>query len=57
MPGDLGVVGLDQAAGMATDVASANWHATASLVAKLMGDGLFVDMGSTTTDLIPIRDR
>ena len=40
----------------APDVASANWHATAALVAKLAGDGLFVDMGSTTTDLIAIRD-
>lgn len=53
--GRSGIVGIEQAAGMATDVASANWHATASLIAKLAGDALFVDMGSTTTDLVPIR--
>jgi probable H4MPT-linked C1 transfer pathway protein len=52
--GRSGFVGIEQAALMTTDVASANWHATAALVATLLGDGLFVDMGSTTTDLIPI---
>lgn len=35
------------------DIASANWHATASLVAGRVGPALFVDMGSTTTDIIP----
>ena len=40
---------------LSTDVASANWHATAALVARLVGDALFVDMGSTTTDLIPVK--
>jgi probable H4MPT-linked C1 transfer pathway protein len=34
-------------------VASANWHATAALAARLLGDGLLVDIGSTTTDLVP----
>jgi (4-(4-[2-(gamma-L-glutamylamino)ethyl]phenoxymethyl)furan-2-yl)methanamine synthase len=36
-------------------VASANWAASAQLVARLLPDGLFVDVGSTTTDLVPIR--
>lgn len=36
-------------------VASANWHATATLIAPRLGDGLLVDVGSTTTDLVPIR--
>ena len=36
-------------------VASANWAASAQLVASLLPDALFVDVGSTTTDLIPIR--
>ena len=53
--GRSGFVGVEQAARLASDVASANWHATAALVAKLAGDALFVDMGSTTTDIIPIR--
>jgi probable H4MPT-linked C1 transfer pathway protein len=54
--GRSGFVGAGQAARLGGDVASANWHATASLVAKLVGDALFVDMGSTTTDIIPVRD-
>ena len=53
--GRSGFVGIEQAALLSTDVASANWHATAALVARLVGEGLFVDMGSTTTDLIPVR--
>lgn len=36
-------------------VASANWHASARLVASTVRDGLFVDIGSTTTDLVPLR--
>ncbi|RWP78298.1 hydantoinase/oxoprolinase family protein [Mesorhizobium sp.] len=54
--GPSGFVGVEQAARLSTDVASANWHATASLVAKLAGDALFVDMGSTTTDIIAIKN-
>ncbi len=37
------------------DLAGANWSASAALLAAEMGDCLFVDMGSTTTDLIPIK--
>ncbi len=54
--GRSGFVRAGQAAQMVADVASANWHATAALVARLVGNALFVDMGSTTTDLIPVRD-
>jgi probable H4MPT-linked C1 transfer pathway protein len=36
-------------------VASANWHASARLAAAHFGDGLFADIGSTTTDLVPLR--
>lgn len=35
-------------------VASANWMATARLVAETFPDALLIDMGSTTTDIIPI---
>jgi len=35
-------------------IASMNWHASAQFVAQQVADGLFVDMGSTTTDVIPI---
>lgn len=54
--GRSGFVGAGQAARLGGDIASANWHATASLVGRLVGDALFVDMGSTTTDIIPVRD-
>jgi hypothetical protein len=37
------------------ELAAANWAASAALLAREIGDCLFVDMGSTTTDLIPIR--
>ena len=36
-------------------VASANWHASARLAAARLGDGLLVDVGSTTTDIVPFR--
>ena len=35
-------------------VAAANWMASAMLVAEATPDALFVDVGSTTTDIIPI---
>ena len=35
-------------------VAAANWRASAALVARTFPDALFLDVGSTTTDLIPI---
>ncbi len=35
------------------DVASANWLATAMFAAQRIGDGVLVDVGSTTTDVIP----
>ena len=36
------------------DVAAANWTATASLIARTHPNALLVDIGSTTTDVIPI---
>jgi probable H4MPT-linked C1 transfer pathway protein len=39
------------------EVASANWLATASWVASQLPAGLLVDVGSTTTDLIPFADK
>jgi probable H4MPT-linked C1 transfer pathway protein len=44
-------------AGGNTDlVASANWQATALRCARNQGEGILVDIGSTTTDLIPFSD-
>jgi len=39
------------------ELAGANWSASAAFVAAEIGDCIFVDMGSTTTDLIPIKKR
>lgn len=36
-------------------IASANWHASAAFLAARIGDGLFVDIGSTTSDLIVLH--
>ncbi len=49
-----GLVAPGEAARHAEAIASANWHATAALVARTVQAGLVVDMGSTTTDLVPV---
>jgi probable H4MPT-linked C1 transfer pathway protein len=36
-------------------VASANWHASARFVATRRPQALFIDIGSTTTDIVPLR--
>jgi len=36
-------------------IASANWCATARVVAARVPDAILVDIGSTTTDLVPLR--
>lgn len=38
------------------NVASANWHAGAALAATVEDSGLLVDVGTTTTDLIPFKE-
>lgn len=38
------------------DIASANWFATAALAARVVRTALCVDVGSTTTDLVPVVD-
>ncbi len=52
--GRAGFVELREAASHAADIASANWHASAALLALALPDALFIDIGSTTADLIPI---
>jgi probable H4MPT-linked C1 transfer pathway protein len=42
------------AAAHALQIASANWRASAEAAALKLPDALFIDIGSTTTDLIPI---
>ena len=38
------------------EVASANWLATAALVARRVDQGVLVDLGSTTTDIVLLAD-
>jgi len=52
--GRAGFVEFGEAASHAADIASANWHASAALLALKLQDALFIDIGSTTADLIPI---
>ncbi|MGF1643435.1 MAG: hydantoinase/oxoprolinase family protein [Thiotrichales bacterium] len=37
-------------------IASANWHASVAWSARQMDAGLFIDLGSTTADLVPFAD-
>jgi (4-(4-[2-(gamma-L-glutamylamino)ethyl]phenoxymethyl)furan-2-yl)methanamine synthase len=36
-------------------IASANWHASVRFVARCLPSALFVDVGSTTTDIVPVQ--
>jgi probable H4MPT-linked C1 transfer pathway protein len=49
-------VPLEEAKTRPLDFAAANWLATALFVARQYPDCLLVDVGSTTTDIIPILD-
>ena len=52
--GPAGFVAAECAGAHVRAVASANWHASAALVGATRRDALFADMGSTTTDLVPV---
>ena len=51
-----GFVAAREAAERWADVASANWLATASLVARLVPQALVIDAGSTTTDIVVVAN-
>lgn len=50
--GRLGFLSPEQAGAAAEAVASANWLASGARAAAAVGAGLFVDVGSTTTDIL-----
>lgn len=52
--GDAGLLDPEEAKPRVAEVASANWHASAAVIARLHQDALLIDIGTTTTDLIPI---
>lgn len=51
--GQMGFLDTDQAIRSIDRVASANWLASVTFTATKVYQGLFVDVGSTTTDIIP----
>jgi probable H4MPT-linked C1 transfer pathway protein len=53
--GDEGFLGMDAVAAAAGRIGSANWIASASLVAEQVPAALLVDIGSTTTDLVLVE--
>ncbi|MDD4915759.1 MAG: hydantoinase/oxoprolinase family protein [Methylococcales bacterium] len=56
--GEYGLLSVERiTAGHAMAIASANWLASAQLVAGHCRTALFVDMGSTTTDILLINDH
>lgn len=52
---DTGWLGAHDAVGAWQRVASANWLATSAWVARRLDEALLIDVGSTTTDVIPIQ--
>ena len=50
-----GFVDLEEAAARAGSISSANWLATTAWVATQYDNGVLVDIGSTTTDIVPFR--
>ena len=55
--GDAGFLDAAAAARHAGEIASANWHATAACLGRLLGAGVLVDVGSTTTDIVPFTSK
>lgn len=51
-----GIVASNQTAQHSAAIASANWLASAAFVAAKVEQGLFVDIGSTTTDFVVLSD-
>ncbi len=54
--GDAGFLSPEDAVRRPAEVASANWHAGVRFAARHAAQGLFVDIGSTTSDIVPFCD-
>ncbi|MDR6953180.1 putative H4MPT-linked C1 transfer pathway protein [Ancylobacter sp. 3268] len=54
--GPEGFVPAEEAAAHSATIGSANWYATAAVLAHLLPAGVLVDIGSTTADLIAFGD-
>lgn len=55
--GDTGFIESHQAPSKYMDIASANWLASVKYVATKTPDALFIDIGSTTTDIVVIQEH
>ncbi len=53
--GSAGIIPRNEANRQYRQIASANWHASASYVASQQSEGVLVDIGSSTTDIIPFK--
>lgn len=49
-----GFVTLERVSKLTGQIASTNWHASASALAMQVNDALLIDIGSTTTDIVAI---
>jgi probable H4MPT-linked C1 transfer pathway protein len=54
--GSAGIVPANKIEKYTNQIASSNWHATANYVSRLIKCGILVDIGSTTTDIIPFAN-
>lgn len=54
--GKLGLISADAAVASWAEVASMNWLASVQLMAAHVSNAIFVDIGSTTTDIVLIQD-
>lgn len=52
-----GLLKINDARKELSNIASANWHASAAFTASKAKTGLFIDIGSTTTDIIPFSNN
>ncbi len=50
------LLSIEEASSNPYKVASANWVATSLRIAKKFKTGILIDIGSTTTDVIPVKD-
>jgi len=55
--GNEGFVNTEQVIEHYKQIASANWLASVSYAASKLSNALFIDIGSTTTDIVEIRDH
>ena len=55
--GNKGLLTPEQVHAGHADIASANWHATAGYAAQCLGSGVLIDLGTTTTDIIPFHEH